>query len=484
MKTLSQLFVGLPIVFKIGEMDKNITKIHFDSREIVEGSAFIAIKGTITDGHNYIKNAIKNGATAIISEIIPKNKIENITYVEVENSRTALAKMAANYYDNPSHKLRLIGVTGTNGKTTIATLLHTLFQNLGLKSGLISTVSNFIDTEKHPTNLTTPDILSINKLLNKMVQKGCEYCFIEVSSHAIIQQRIQYLIFRGGIFTNITHDHLDYHKTFKDYLYTKKKFFDDLTEESFALSNTDDKNGRFILQNTKAKKYYYSILSLKDFNARILEKHFDGTLIEIDKTELWTRFIGGFNISNLLAVYATSVLMGLDKNSVLHELSDLHPVRGRFETIISNNGVKAIIDYAHSPDALKNVLQSIQCLCSNGDKIITVVGAGGDRDKAKRPKMGKIVATYSHRILLTSDNPRTENPENIIMEIKSGIDEADLNKVISIVDREEAIRIACALAKRGDVILVAGKGHETYQEIKGEKIHFDDREKILENFKT
>ncbi|HAN18755.1 MAG: UDP-N-acetylmuramoyl-L-alanyl-D-glutamate--2,6-diaminopimelate ligase [Bacteroidetes bacterium GWC2_33_15] len=476
MKILSEIVNSVQVLNSIGNIEIVVTSIEFDSRKVTRQSLFIAVKGTISDGHQYIDKAIENGAIAIVCETLPEKINNQITYVLVENSEKALGLISSAFYNKPSSKLKLVGVTGTNGKTTTATLLYNLVKKLGFKAGLLSTVRNYIDDSAIEATHTTPDAVQINKLLNKMVEAGCEYCFMEVSSHAIDQERVAGLHFAGGLFTNITHDHLDYHKTFAEYIKAKKKFFDGLSSGSFALVNDDDKNGKVMVQNTKAKVKTFAVLTSADFKARIIESHFEGSMLNIDNADVWTYFVGKFNASNLLCVYATAVLLGFEKNDVLTALSELKPVEGRFETIRSQNGITAIIDYAHTPDALQNVLNAINQIRKDNQQLITVVGAGGDRDKTKRPEMARIAVNNCDILILTSDNPRSEEPDSILEDMKTGIDNENRKKMLAIIDRKEAIRTACLLAKIGDIILIAGKGHETYQEIKGVKHHFDDRE--------
>jgi len=456
-----------------------ILGIHSDSRKIEKDFIFVAVKGTQSNGHDYIENAVKSGASVIVCETLPEVIHQNITYIKVKDSAEALGKLAAAWNGNPSEKLTLVGVTGTNGKTTIATLLYDTFRKLGYKAGLISTVCNYINDKEIPATHTTPDPVELNGLLAKMVESGCEYAFMEVSSHAIDQKRIAGLHFAGGIFTNLTRDHLDYHKTFEAYRDAKKGFFDQLNPEVFALTNADDKNGIFMLQNTKASKYTYSLQTLADFKGKILESHFDGTLMTINDKEINTQFVGKFNTYNLLAVYGTAVLLGENPEDVLLILSTLTSVSGRFQTIRSSQGYTAIVDYAHTPDALTNVLNAIHGVLGGNGRIITVVGCGGNRDKGKRPIMAKEAVRLSNQVILTSDNPRFEEPQDIINDMLEGLDIVEKKNAVCITDRREAIKTACILAQSGDVILIAGKGHEDYQEIKGVKYHFDDREEIL-----
>ena len=463
-----------------GRTDKEIVGIDIDSRQVKQGHLFMAMRGTQTDGHKYISTAIAQGATAILCETLPEAVEEAVTYIVVSDSEDAVGKVATHFYGDPTSKLKLVGVTGTNGKTTIATLLYNIFRGFGFKVGLLSTVCNYVDGEAIPTDHTTPDPITLNRLLGRMAHEGCAYAFMEVSSHSIAQKRISGLTFAGGIFTNLTRDHLDYHKTFENYLKAKKKFFDDMPKEAFALTNADDKNGAVMVQNTAAHVATYSLRTMADFKGKVLESHLEGMLLEFNRRELAVHFIGQFNASNLLAVFGAAVLLGRTEEEVLVALSNLHPVAGRLETFHSPKGYTATVDYAHTPDALVNVLTSIQgVLCGKGH-IITVVGAGGNRDKGKRPMMAKEAARYSDRVIITSDNPRFEEPQDIINDMLAGLDENDMQKTLSIADRKEAIRTACMLAQKGDVILVAGKGHEDYQEIKGVKHHFDDREVIRE----
>ncbi len=468
----------------IGTLGRTVSGITADSRAVEEGFLFVAVRGTKVDGHNFIDKAVEKGAGTIVCEILPESLSQNVTYVRVSDSAKALGFIASNFYDNPSEKLDLIGVTGTNGKTTTVTLLYNLFKKLGYKTGLLSTILYKIHDKEVKSTHTTPDAVSLNKLLNEMVEEGCSYAFMEVSSHAIHQHRIAGLKFKGGVFTNITHDHLDYHKTFKDYLLAKKKFFDDLPFDAFALVNADDKNGRVMLQNTRAAKYTYGLKSLADFKGKVLESQFDNMLIDIDGNQVYTFLVGEFNAYNLLAVYGTAVLLNQDKQEVLTHLSTLKGADGRFEVIRSKNGITVIIDYAHTPDALENVLKTINKIRTGNEQLTTVVGAGGDRDKEKRPKMAKIASRLSNRLILTSDNPRSEDPEKIIEDMQQGVDIIKKNVTLSIVDRKEAIKMALLLSQPGDIVLIAGKGHENYQEIKGVKHHFDDKEVVMEIIKN
>jgi UDP-N-acetylmuramoyl-L-alanyl-D-glutamate--2,6-diaminopimelate ligase len=465
-----------------GNTSVDIKAIEYDSRKVKDGSMFVAIKGTATDGHNYIMKAVEAGAVAVVCERNPFVLPVTVTVIYVEDSADALGKMASEFYGNPSHNLKVVGVTGTNGKTTIASLLYELFENAGYKCGLLSTVENKVHGKIYPATHTTPDPVAIQSLMAEMVSEGCEYCFMEVSSHAVVQKRISGIEFNGGIFTNLTHDHLDYHKTFKNYRDAKKMFFDGLSENAFALSNLDDKNGTYMLQNTSAKRYYYSLNKSADFTARIIEMDFHGSLLNINGKEVYVKLFGEFNIYNILAIYGAAVLSGLDEERALLEISKLTPVRGRMEAIRSIDGKTFIIDYAHTPDALKNILETLNELKTTGRTIITVFGAGGDRDKTKRPEMGKIVASLSDVVIITSDNPRNEDPQKIIDDIKSGItSEKDEGKTLMIPDRAVAIRTSVLISKPGDIILIAGKGHEEYQEINGVKHHFSDREEVLKN---
>lgn len=481
---LNTLLSRLKTIKIEGDESVKITGIESDSRKIEKDYLFVAIKGTATDGHQYINTAIEKGAIAIVCETLPEHLISGITYVMVEDSNLAIALLATAFYGYPSEQLKLVGVTGTNGKTTIATLLYHLFSKLGYKSGLLSTVCNYVINKEVPATHTTPDPLSLNKLLKEMVEAGCEYAFMEVSSHSVAQKRIAGLNFDGGIFTNLTRDHLDYHQTFDAYLKAKKGFFDMLPAKAFALTNIDDKNGLVMLQNTIAKKCTYSMRMLADFKGQIIEDHFDGMVLDINKREVTTRFVGKFNALNLLAVYGAAIELGAESDEVLVELSLLTPVAGRFETIRSKEGVTAIVDYAHTPDALVNVLGAIHEVLDGRGNVITVVGAGGNRDKGKRPIMAKEAAKASNKVILTSDNPRFEEPAAIIADMAAGLDATDQRKTLQIADRKEAIRTAIMLAQPGDVILIAGKGHEDYQEIKGVKHHFDDREIVREIFSS
>lgn len=465
-----------------GDTGVTINDIHFDSRKVKLNDVFVAIRGSLSDGHDFIKNAEDQGALAIICEEIPENKINGVTYVEVEDTKKALAYISANYFDNPSEKLKLVGVTGTNGKTTIATLLYNLFKKAGFKCGLLSTVKVMIGDEEHSAIRTTPDSITINSYLKDMNDVGVEFCFMEVSSHGIDQHRTTALKFEGGIFTNLSHDHLDYHKDFAEYRDVKKRFFDELPSSAFALTNADDKNGPVMLQNTKAKKYTYALKSYADYQAQILENNFTGLLLKIKGQELWTKLIGTFNAYNVLAIYATADLLGLKTLEILRIISELNSVSGRFQYVISEKKkITAIVDYAHTPDALKNVLETINSIRTKNEELITVVGCGGDRDTTKRPKMGHIASALSSKVIFTSDNPRTEDPEKIIEDIEAGVEPQNFKKTMSITNRKQAIKTACQMAGQNDIILIAGKGHETYQEVNGEKKDFDDL-KIVNEF--
>lgn len=474
--------INSDIVEVFGRKDVDVTGIASDSRKVSAGSAFVAIQGVQVNGKDFISKAIDSGAKVIFYDGDFDIINLSISYIHVKNASEVIGKLASTWFGNPSERLRLVGVTGTNGKTTTATLLYDLFRKLGYKSGLLSTVCNYVNDQVYPATHTTPDPISLNEFLSKMVDAGCEYAFMEVSSHAIHQKRINGLKFEGGIFTNLTQDHLDYHETMQEYLKAKKMFFDNLPSESFALTNLDDKNGMVMLQNTKAAKKTYSVKSLADFKARILEKHFDGTSIEINGKELEVHFVGVFNVYNLLAVYGAAVLLGQDSDHILVQMSTLLSVSGRFEVIRSNDGITAIVDYAHTPDALINVLDAIHDVLEGSGKVISVVGCGGNRDKTKRPIMAQEAVKMSDQVILTSDNPRFEEPQSIIDDMVDGLDSIQLKKTLIIVDREQAIKTACKIANKGDVILIAGKGHEDYQDIKGVKHHFDDREIVRDVF--
>jgi len=475
-KKLSEILYKSGITVLIGSNDVEVQSVCFDSRQVEPNSLFIAVKGSTSDGHLFIAQAIQKGAIAIVCENIPEEKADNITYVKVTDSSLALGVIAANFYDNPSSKLKLIGITGTNGKTTFVTLSFNLFRQLGYHVGMLSTVKNRIDDEEIASTHTTPDAIQLNLMLKKMCDCGVTHCFIEVSSHAIVQNRIAGLEFTGGVFSNITHDHLDFHKTFDEYIKAKKTFFDQLPSRAFALTNTDDKNGLVMLQNSRAEKKTYALKTLADFKCKIMENQFVGLQLNIDGEEVWSRLVGEFNAYNFLAVYATAILLGEDKTKVLTILSNLESAEGRFDYFVSSEGIVAIVDYAHTPDALKNVLSTINDIRTGDEQLITVVGCGGDRDHAKRPIMAAIACQLSDRVIITSDNPRSEEPEAIIDDMKKGIEVLFSRKVLTIVDRREAIKTACALAKPKDIILVAGKGHEKYQDVKGAKHPFDDKE--------
>lgn len=478
MTDIKKLIKNIDVILIKGEDDPVISNVEFDSRKVTPGTLFVAVKGTKSDGHDYINSAISSGASAVICENIPENPDHKICWIKTSDSAKALGIVSTDFFGDPSSHLKLVGVTGTNGKTTIATLLYRMFTALDYKCGLFSTVCNYINDKELPATHTTPDPVQLNRLLSDMVDAGCDYAFMEVSSHSADQQRIAGLKFAGGIFTNLTHDHLDYHKTFKNYLTAKKSFFDSLPPYSFALANADDKNGRVMLQNCKARKYTFSVKGMADFRCRIIDQDFDGMGLRIGEEEVWTRFIGEFNASNLLAVYAASSLLGAREKEILTVLSYLRSAPGRLESIETPSGIAGIVDYAHTPDALVNVIETINKIRAEGKQLITVVGAGGDRDRTKRPKMAAICAGGSTKVILTSDNPRTEDPEKILDDMEAGITPDIKRKVLRISDRREAIRTAVMLAGEGDIILVAGKGHETYQEINGVKHHFDDREEL------
>jgi UDP-N-acetylmuramoyl-L-alanyl-D-glutamate--2,6-diaminopimelate ligase len=475
---IEEILKGIDVVAVTGDMGSTVSGIEFDSRNVTPGTLFVAVRGQKSDGHEFIASATKSGAAAIICEIVPSNPDKKICWIKVADSAKALGEAASNFYGNPSSSLILVGVTGTNGKTTIATLLYRMFIGLGYKCGLFSTVCNYINGKELPATHTTPDPVQLNRILSEMVSEGCDYAFMEVSSHSADQKRIAGLNFDGAIFTNLTHDHLDYHKTFDNYLAAKKSFFDSLPAGSFALVNADDRNGRVMLQNCKARPYTFSVRGMADYRCGIIEQSFEGMGLRIQGEEVWTRFIGDFNASNLLAVYAASELLGASKKEILTILSDLRSVAGRLEVVKSENGISGLVDYAHTPDALLNVIDTINKIREGGVQLITVVGAGGDRDKTKRPKMAAISAEGSTKVILTSDNPRTEDPEMILNDMEAGITPDLKRKTLRIADRRAAIRTAVMLAEKGDVILVAGKGHETYQEVMGVKHHFDDREEL------
>ena len=484
MMKLEEILNGIHVAEIKGNITKEISRLEIDSRKIESGHMFVAVRGTQTDGHAYIGKAIEKGASVIVCETYPDNIDSDITYIKVNDTEDVVGKLATAFYGHPTSKLKLIGVTGTNGKTTIATLLYNMFRLFGYKVGLISTVCNYIDDEAIPTEHTTPDPITLNKLLGRMADEGCKYVFMEVSSHSVVQKRIGGLQYSGGIFTNLTRDHLDYHKSFDNYLKAKKTFFDNLPKSAFALTNIDDKNGLIMTQNTKAKVYTYSLRSISDFKGKVLEDGFEGMLMDINQIEVNVQFVGRFNASNLLAVYGSACILGKKPEEVLVKLSMLRPVSGRFETLRSNRGYSAIVDYAHTPDALANVLKTINDVLDGRGQTISVIGAGGNRDKGKRPIMAQEAVKQSNKVIITSDNPRFEEPQDIINDMMAGLTQEDKRKVVCITDRKEAIRTACMLAQPNDVVLVAGKGHENYQDIKGVKHHFDDKEVIREYFEN
>ncbi len=479
---LIELLKNVEVLNTFGNTEVEITGVNIDSRRIETGHLFVAIPGTQTDGHKFIPKAIELGAAAILCEQMPEEQVEGVTYIVVESTESVVGIVATHFFGDPSRKLKLVGVTGTNGKTTIATLLYNMFRKFGHKCGLLSTVCNYIEGEAIPADHTTPDPIELNRLLAQMVDAGCDYAFMECSSHAIAQKRIGGLKFAGGLFTNLTRDHLDYHKTVENYRDAKKAFFDGLDKDAFAITNADDKNGQYMVQNTKAQVKTYSIRSMADFKAKIIECHFEGMYLDINGKEVGVQFIGKFNVSNLLAVYGAAIMLGKKPDDILVILSTLKSVSGRLEPIHSPEGYTAIVDYAHTPDALENVLNTINEVLNGKGKVITVCGAGGNRDKGKRPIMAQTAAKLSDKVIITSDNPRFEEPQDIINDMLAGLDNKQMKKVVSIVDRKEAIRTACMMAEKGDVILIAGKGHEDYQEIKGVKHHFDDREVVREIF--
>ena len=482
MKLLKDILYKISLRAVSGNTDLPVVSIQFDSRKVEKECLFVAVRGVQADGHQFIDKAIASGATAIMCEILPDTLTEGITYIEVADTGLAMGIAAANFYDNPSARLKLVGVTGTNGKTTCVTLLFNLFRALGYNTGLLSTVENKVNDQIIPATHTTPDSVSLNALLRNMLEQGCTHCFMEVSSHAVVQHRIAGLQFAGAVFTNITHDHLDYHGTFDEYIRAKKMFFDGLSSKAFALSNADDKRGTVMLQNTVAARNYFSLKTIAEFKARMLTNSFQGIELDIEGRDVWFRLTGSFNAYNLMAVYGTAVLLGEDREVVLTALSSLDGARGRFDQIVSTSGITAIIDYAHTPDALENVLNTIADIRDGNEQLITVVGCGGNRDAAKRPLMGGIAARLSDRVLLTSDNPRNEDPQDILTQMKAGISVSEQKKALTITDRKEAIRTAVMLAQKGDIILIAGKGHETYQEIQGIKHPFDDKKIVLELF--
>ncbi|GMN10538.1 UDP-N-acetylmuramoyl-L-alanyl-D-glutamate--2,6-diaminopimelate ligase [Croceitalea sp. MTPC9] len=478
MKLLKDILYGVSLAVVSGDTNVMINHLHFDSRKVEMDDVFVAIKGLITDGHKYIQKAIDQGAKAIVCETLPEQIVNGVTYLEVDNGNKALAIMASNFYGTPSKNLKLVGVTGTNGKTTVSTLLYSLFKKAGYKVGLISTIKIMVDDKEYTTSHTTPDAMTINEHLYLMSEQGVEFCFMEVSSHGIHQKRAEGLHFEGAVFTNLSHDHLDYHKTFAEYRDTKKQLFDGLSKTAFALTNSDDKNGMVMLQNTKSRKYTYALKSFADYRGQILEKQLNGQLLKIDDNELWSKLIGDFNAYNLLAIYATADILGLEKLEILRLISELENVDGRFQYYISKEKITAIVDYAHTPDALKNVLITINALRTGNENVITVVGCGGDRDKSKRPVMGHIASEMSNQAIFTSDNPRTESPAVIIEEMEAGVEPQNTKKILSIENRKQAIKTACKLASANDIILVAGKGHETYQETNGKRIDFDDFKEV------
>ena len=477
---LEELLTKITILEKVGPENPLVSEIVFDSRKVVENAIYVALKGTISDGHSFIDSSIEKGASVIVCEALPENLDEKITYLKVENSSKTLGQIVSNFYGNPSEKLNLIGITGTNGKTSVTTLLFDIFKNLGFKCALISTVENRIGDETFPSTHTTPDIISLNKILAEAVEKKCEYCFMEVSSHGIDQNRTEALNFKIAGFTNISHDHLDYHKTFDNYIKTKKRFFDELSSDAIAITNVDDKNGNVMLQNTKANKKTYALKTMADFHGKLLEADFNGMLLNFNGKEFWTSLSGKFNVYNLLLAFAVTTECGFHEDDILQAISKLQRVKGRFETLKSDGGIFFVIDYAHTPDALENILDSINEIRTKNERVITVFGCGGDRDHAKRPEMGKIATRKSTLAIITSDNPRTENPAEIIKEIEAGVEPQNFSKYTSIPDRKEAIKMAIKFSEPKDIILIAGKGHEDYQEINGVKHHFDDRETVLE----
>ncbi|HUS85800.1 MAG TPA: UDP-N-acetylmuramoyl-L-alanyl-D-glutamate--2,6-diaminopimelate ligase [Bacteroidales bacterium] len=482
MVELGKILDNIKLAESIGSMDRKIMAVRFDSRKVGPDELFVAARGTRFDGHDFIDSAVKNGASVIICEVLPEKKDDAVTWIRVNDSAKALGQIASNFFGNPSGDLKVVGITGTNGKTTVATLLYETLLGLGFRTGLISTITNFVNNKKVGTTHTTPDPVELNRLFKMMVEDGCEYAFMEVSSHAIIQRRTEGIHFVGGVFTNLTHDHLDYHGTFGEYLNTKRTFFDNLGKQSFALVNIDDKNGKVMLQNYRGKEYSYALHTMSDYKAKVLEDSFEGMMLRIDANELSTRFIGEFNAYNLLAVYAVSNLLGIDRTEALTTISKLKPVRGRLEIVHSPSGTIGIVDYAHTPDAIENVISAINRIRGNGMKLIVVLGAGGDRDRSKRPVMAQVAAEGADRTILTSDNSRNEDPEKILDEMMAGIKSGISKKVLRITDRREAIRKAVSLAGSNDIILVAGKGHETYQEVRGRRYHFDDVEELRNCF--
>ena len=483
MSQLKDILYKVAIESVHGSTDLTIEKIEFDSRKVSNNDVFVAIKGTLSDGHQFIDKAISLGASVIVCEVLPTTLSENCTYVKVQNSNQALAFLSANYYDNPSEKLKLVGITGTNGKTTIASLLYQMFKKAGYKVGLLSTVKIMVDEVEYKATHTTPDSLTINKYLDEMVAVGCEFCFMEVSSHGIHQKRTESLHFEGGVFTNLSHDHLDYHETFAEYRDVKKSFFDGLPKSAFAITNVDDKNGEVMFQNTTARKKTYALKTYADFKAQILENQLTGLVLKINNEEVWTKLIGSFNAYNILAIYGVALELGIESTEALRLLSELESVSGRFQFVVSATKITAIVDYAHTPDALENVLKTIENIRTKNEQLFTIVGCGGDRDKTKRPIMANIAASFSDKAIFTSDNPRTENPQTILDEMEAGVEAQNYKKTVAILDRKQAIKTACQMANSGDIILIAGKGHETYQEINGVRQDFDDMQIVQEILK-
>ena len=483
MSQLKDILYKVAIESVHGSTDLTIEKIEFDSRKVSNNDVFVAIKGTLSDGHQFIDKAISLGASVIVCEVLPTTLSDNCTYVKVQNSNQALAFLSANYYDNPSEKLKLVGITGTNGKTTIASLLYQMFKKAGYKVGLLSTVKIMVDEVEYKATHTTPDSLTINKYLDEMVEIGCEFCFMEVSSHGIHQKRTESLHFEGGVFTNLSHDHLDYHETFAEYRDVKKSFFDGLPKSAFAITNVDDKNGEVMFQNTTARKKTYALKTYADFKAQILENQLTGLVLKINNEEVWTKLIGSFNAYNILAIYGVALELGIESTEALRLLSELESVSGRFQFVVSATKITAIVDYAHTPDALENVLKTIENIRTKNEQLFTIVGCGGDRDKTKRPIMANIAASFSDKAIFTSDNPRTENPQTIIDEMEAGVEAQNYKKTVAILDRKQAIKTACQMANSGDIILIAGKGHETYQEINGVRQDFDDMQIVQEILK-
>lgn len=480
MSALKDILHGIPVRHVVGNLNVSVTDLCFDSRKVTHHSIFVAVAGTRVDGHHFVDDAITRGASVVLCEQMPEITKDEVTYIQVEDTAFALGVSASNFFGNPSSRLKLVGVTGTNGKTTIVTLLYKLFMQLGYEAGLISTVQNQVGDRTVAATHTTPDPIALNGLLQEMVDSGCDYCFMEVSSHAIVQQRVAGLNFAGGIFSNITHDHLDFHKTFDAYIHAKKRFFDDLGRSAFALANADDKHGAVMLQNTFAHRRTYGIKRIADFKAKVIESHFDGMLLQLDGNEVWVKLVGGFNAYNMAAVYGAAILLEQETMKVLTTLSSISGAEGRFDTIISKEGVIGVVDYAHTPDAIRNVLETIRALRKSSQQIITVIGCGGDRDRAKRPKMAAVAVENSDKVIITSDNPRSEDPLMIIKDMETGVPPEQKRSTFSIADRREAIRAACHLAQTGDIVLVAGKGHEKYQEINGRRHDFDDREILIQ----